>query len=428
MILAIPLSLRLLGLFCAGVILAGFVNLGVYRLAWNQRSLSPWSAPPGGGVRRRWPDLLPLFGWWALRRESPLHGRGFWIRPLLVELATGLLFAGLYLCETEWAGMLGFVANGIPPRADFLSDNLPLVLHARYASHVILVALMLVASLIDIDEKTIPDAITIPGTLVGLALAALCPWSLLEAGEWFVNGSLHVEFLTIASPQAWPDALDGLPLAKGLAIALGCWTLWCVGLLPRRWNTRHGWTTALRVFLHRLRVEPATYSTLLMGLVGVATIGLVAALAPAVHWAALLTSLVGMAGGGAMVWTVRVIGTAALRREAMGFGDVTLLAMIGAFVGWQAALLIFFLAPFAGLVVGLAQWIFHGEHEIPYGPFLCLAAVGMIVDWPAVWQWGFGIFQMGGLVPALLAGCMGLMGGMLWIYRIVRDLLSRPAK
>jgi leader peptidase (prepilin peptidase)/N-methyltransferase len=428
MILAIPLSLRLLCLFCAGVILAGFVNLGVYRLAWNQRSFSPWSAPPGAGARRHWLDRIPLLGWWALRRESPLHGRGFWIRPLLVELATGLLFAGLYVCETEWGRTLALVANGIPPRADFLSDNLPLVLHARYASHVILVSLMLVASLIDIDEKTIPDAITIPGTLVGLALALLYPWSLLAAGEWFANGSLHVEFLTLASPQTWPDALRGLPLAKGLAIALGCWTLWCVGLLPRRWNTRHGWTTALRVFFHRLRVEPMTYSMLLMGLVGAATIGLVAALAPAAHWAALLTALVGMAGGGAVIWIVRVIGTAALRREAMGFGDVTLLAMIGAFVGWQAALLIFFLAPFAGLVVGLAQWIFHGEHEIPYGPFLCLAAVILIVDWPAVWEWGFGIFQMGGLVPALLAGCLGLMGGMLWIYRIVRDLLSRPAK
>ena len=40
---------------------------------------------------------------------------------------------------------------------------------------------------------------------------------------------------------------------------------------------------------------------------------------------------------------VRVLGSQVLRREAMGFGDVTLMAMIGAFLGWQAAVLTFFL-------------------------------------------------------------------------------------
>ena len=42
-----------------------------------------------------------------------------------------------------------------------------------------------------------------------------------------------------------------------------------------------------------------------------------------------------------------------LRREAMGFGDVTLMAMIGAFLGWQAAVLTFFLGPFFGLAHAL---------------------------------------------------------------------------
>ena len=48
------------------------------------------------------------------------------------------------------------------------------------------------------------------------------------------------------------------------------------------------------------------------------------------------------------MWAVRLIGTAALRREAMGFGDVTLMMMIGTFLGWQACSDLFFLAPFAG--------------------------------------------------------------------------------
>ena len=53
------------------------------------------------------------------------------------------------------------------------------MLHCQYFAHATLIALMLAASLIDADEKTIPDAITVPGALLGLLLAAVCPWSLL---------------------------------------------------------------------------------------------------------------------------------------------------------------------------------------------------------------------------------------------------------
>jgi leader peptidase (prepilin peptidase)/N-methyltransferase len=61
--------------------------------------------------------------------------------------------------------------------------------------------------------------------------------------------------------------------------------------------------------------------------------------------------------------------------ESMGGGDVKLLAMIGAFLGWQAALITFFLAPFFGAAVGIANLIVKKDHTIPYGPFLSLAAV-----------------------------------------------------
>ncbi|MBI3837423.1 MAG: prepilin peptidase [Planctomycetia bacterium] len=427
-ILAIPLTIRLACLFALGAAVASLLNLGVYRLAWRQRSFSPWSAPGDGAPGRRWSDRIPIRGWWALRREWPRHGRGFWIRPMLVEVATGALFAGLYVwvLDTTTLHPLRLV-NAVPPQVDLLSGNEPAVLHAQYLSHIIILALMIVASLIDIDEKTIPDAITVSGTLAGLILAAAYPWSLPIAGLWMTppDGAIAFEFLTLTSPDSWPNELGGLPLVLPLAIALGCWTLWCGGLMPRRWNTRHGLSMAVRVFFHRLRVEPVTYQILLMWLAGVAAIGVVGWKGPPAHWAGLLTALVGMAAGGGVIWTVRVVGGAALKREAMGFGDVTLMAMIGTYVGWQASLMIFFLAPFFGLAIGLAQWVFHREHEIPYGPFLCLATLGVIVWWPDVWAWGHAIFELGWIVPALLAGCMALMGGFLLLYRIARESLYR---
>ncbi|MFH1440932.1 MAG: prepilin peptidase [Candidatus Omnitrophota bacterium] len=61
--------------------------------------------------------------------------------------------------------------------------------------------------------------------------------------------------------------------------------------------------------------------------------------------------------------------------ESMGGGDVKLLAMIGAFLGWERALLTFFLAPFFGAIVGIINLAVKKDHTIPYGPFLSMAAV-----------------------------------------------------
>ena len=61
--------------------------------------------------------------------------------------------------------------------------------------------------------------------------------------------------------------------------------------------------------------------------------------------------------------------------ESMGGGDVKLLAMIGAFLGWKSAILTFLIAPFLGLVFGFANLITKKDHTIPYGPFLAVAAL-----------------------------------------------------
>lgn len=60
--------------------------------------------------------------------------------------------------------------------------------------------------------------------------------------------------------------------------------------------------------------------------------------------------------------------------ESMGGGDVKLLAMIGAFLGWQKAVFTFFLAPFLGIIIGIINLLVKKDHTIPYGPFLSAAA------------------------------------------------------
>ena len=87
-----------------------------------------------------------------------------------------------------------------------------------------------------------------------------------------------------------------------------------------------------------------------------------------------------------LVWSIREGASRALGREAMGLGDVTLMAMVGAWIGWQASVLAFFMAAFIGLAHGLTQLVRHRESELPYGPSLCLASVAVIIGWHPLWR------------------------------------------
>jgi hypothetical protein len=128
-------------------------------------------------------------------------------------------------------------------------------------------------------------------------------------------------------------------------------------------------------------------------------------------------------GSGGIIWAVRLVGTAALRREAMGFGDVTLMMMVGTFLGWQACLIAFFLSPFAAIVVGVAQLVFRHDDVIPFGPFLCLASAGVVVGWAPIWTWAQPLFAHPALVLIVLAICLVLLGGLLAIWRMIKALL-----
>lgn len=415
-ILAVPLEIRLILLFAAGTAFGALANLAAYGLAWNPRSISPWlRAHPAAPARRR-SDRLPIFGWLGLRREANVHGWGFWIRPLLVELLCGLGLAWLYYWEIGSIGL--FPADMPRPPNPALPLDFPAMLHRQFAAHAALIWLMLVASLIDSDEKIIPDAITRPGTLAGLLFAAIWPRSMLPDVYFTPQGSWKCDILCVTAPNSWPAWLDGFPGAGSLAIALGCWILWCLAILPRTWHVRHGLARALKLCWSRIARHADTYRILCMGIVGILLIAGVWRYGGADNWKTLLGGLVGLAAGGGIIWTVRVIGRAVLNQEAMGFGDVTLMSMIGAFLGWQACLIIFFLAPFAALVVGLLRFFFLRDREIPYGPFLCLAALFTIIYWSPIWDWASGVFALGWFVPLAIFACLALIGPLLFLLRM----------
>ena len=83
--------------------------------------------------------------------------------------------------------------------------------------------------------------------------------------------------------------------------------------------------------------------------------------------------------GYGLVLVVAEVGYLVLAREAMGYGDAKLLAVVGAALGWRAAAFAFFAAPFAGLLVTVPLLLWRkkkllGAGEMPYGPFLAVAS------------------------------------------------------
>jgi leader peptidase (prepilin peptidase)/N-methyltransferase len=78
--------------------------------------------------------------------------------------------------------------------------------------------------------------------------------------------------------------------------------------------------------------------------------------------------------GAFVVWLTRILGSYILGKEAMGLGDVHLMLGVGAVLGAGMATVAFFLAPFAGIVAGLYLWITRSRRQLPYGPYLSLAA------------------------------------------------------
>jgi leader peptidase (prepilin peptidase) / N-methyltransferase len=122
---------------------------------------------------------------------------------------------------------------------------------------------------------------------------------------------------------------------------------------------------------HQIIPDEVSLGGLVVGLV-------VSALIPTLHgmtvwYEGLLWSFVGALVGGGLIYATGVLGDLVFRKESMGGGDVKLLAMIGAFIGWQHVLLVYFMAPVLALPLGLFVKITKRSEVIPYGPFLSLA-------------------------------------------------------
>ena len=92
----------------------------------------------------------------------------------------------------------------------------------------------------------------------------------------------------------------------------------------------------------------------------------------------LVNSILGLLVGGGLLWVLAWLSPYLFGKEGMGGGDIKLLAMIGAFLGWKPTLLAVLVGAFVGSVVGvglIALRVLRRDQYIPFGPFLALGAV-----------------------------------------------------
>jgi leader peptidase (prepilin peptidase)/N-methyltransferase len=106
-----------------------------------------------------------------------------------------------------------------------------------------------------------------------------------------------------------------------------------------------------------------------------------------------LSSLVGILAGGGVLWGVAEVYYRLRHVEGLGMGDVKMLAMVGAFAGWQLMLLTLVVASVTGSLVGIALIVSRRgtmKYALPFGTFLALGAAVAITAGPAILAWYLG--------------------------------------
>ena len=249
-----------------GLIIGSFLNVCIHRVPRGESIVSPGSHCPRCGKAVRPYDNVPVLAYLWLRGRCRDCGERISPQYPAVELLTGMVFFG---CVSKW---------GLAP---------PTFVNTLFLSMVI------VLGIIDYHHRLLPNVITLPGWIIGLALA---PFQKLEFYDE--------------------------PLTRLLTSML----------LPDRTGTALPWVAAA----------------------------------------------VGSVLGGGLLLTVALAYEKIRHKQGLGMGDVKMMAMVGAFLGWRLVLLTIFAGSVLGSVIGLFIVLFRGgnlQTKLSFGTFLALGAI-----------------------------------------------------
>ncbi|MEP6570684.1 MAG: prepilin peptidase [Acidobacteriota bacterium] len=113
--------------------------------------------------------------------------------------------------------------------------------------------------------------------------------------------------------------------------------------------------------------------------------------------ASLVGAVIGALAGGGSLWLMGFIWEKLRGVEAMGLGDVKMMFMVGAYLGWRLTILNIFLGVFSGSLIGIALMVRQGKRDmkmlLPFGVFLGIGAVAALLVGPQIVEWYAGQFR-----------------------------------
>lgn len=268
-------------MFALGAVVGSFLNVCIARLPERKSLVRPGSHCPSCGNPIRWFDNVPIISFAVLGGKCRSCGVSIsWQYPA-VELLTALLFI---LVMQRFTNVLAMII------------------------YIIFTCSLIVVTFIDLKHYIIPDEISLPGIIVGLALS----------------------------------------------------------LLPSQW----------------------TDSQLLSG--------------------SFLNSLIGCIVGGGLLYLTAQFSILVFKKEGMGGGDIKLMAMGGAFLGWKLVIMTIIIGSILGAVVGVTLILLRlkkRDEYIPFGPYLALGAMLSLLYGSQLWT-GYLAFgeRLNSLILSLVGG------------------------
>ena len=248
--------------FLFGLIFGSFLNVCIYRLPRGLSVVTPRSTCPNCERPIAAYDNIPMLSWILLGGKCRNCKTPITPRYMIVEFICGLLFLACYL---EFGPRIA---------SSVLSDNLALSTFLvppllRFLKYAVLSFLLLGLIFTDAETQLLPDKMTLPGLVIGLAFSVFVPMRDIVT-------EIFLEFLP-------------------------------------------------------LRLSPVH----------------------SVLWISVLSSVMGAVVGGGFIWGVGALWKLMRGYDGMGFGDVKLMAMVGAFLGAASTLFVIFTASLLGSVLGL---------------------------------------------------------------------------
>lgn len=332
--------------FIFGAIIGSFLNVCIYRIPRGISLIRPArSFCPDCQASIPWRHNIPIFSWFLLRGRCAHCGAPISQRYVIVEMLTAILFA-----TAAW-----------------------LVPIPTWFSVCVILSILVVTTFVDLEFFIIPDVLSKGGIVAGLLLSYLTP-ELHQTSSPLVSIALSLS-------GAFAGALILFAISELGKLAFGRYevklqtpTRFILEVLPPDdWQivienepfiwSEHFSRRSDRIMVRAIEVEinGIAYRNIDLTFLHdrLVTVSETIPLEK-------ITSLTG------------ITASAQFPREAMGLGDVKLLAAIGTFVGWQGILFTIAAASFLGAAFGLAT-IALGKRErsakIPFGPFLAMGTV-----------------------------------------------------